>query len=449
MAAVCQLAWWEVPRTFTLSPINSPAVLMHWRAQVELMALLQGHQRQAFLGKVNLSSSEPSQASSSSEQGSPPAKAGVFSRLGAPVCTQGTPRPMGQVGAFSSTGPSPRSIPSLMSLPTRPVPSLMSLPRPGPSRSLPSLGSRGSSSSAGAQGSKHPGNPSGSRGVESQLCRDLPEAFDSHMHLDRSLTKMGLPSRTSLGDFLRVRLDPVPVDPVKLAGGVAVFCDPKTWPSVPLRLEPGWVGAVGIHPKSAGQFEDATQHRFHQLVSHPSVSALGEVGVDFTVEEKLHARQISTLRWALQSCRFDQPVVLHIRGGRLHRVHARAHREVLEVLKSGVVNPLQLIHLHCFQGGGIAQVREWQDSYRNAYFGFGMGVRSFNSEQKEALRSVPPYRILLESDAPYFFPPNARHGHPHYLYEVAKVVGTVRADSPREIVRVAHLNGSRLYGVNP
>ena len=76
-------------------------------------------------------------------------------------------------------------------------------------------------------------------------------------------------------------------------------------------------------------------------------------------------------------------------------------------------------------------------------------VRSFNSEQKEALRSVPPYRILLESDAPYFPPPNARHGHPHYLYEVAKVVGTVRANSPREIVRVAHLNGSRLYGVNP
>ncbi|VDI59018.1 Hypothetical predicted protein [Mytilus galloprovincialis] len=213
MAAVCQLARWEVPPTFTLSPINSPAVLMHWRAQVELMALLQGHQRQAFLGKVNLSSSEPSQGSSSSEQGSPPAKAGVFSRLGAPG-HEAHPRLWGH--------------------------------RDQSTRGIP-------------------------RGVGEWSPRDLPEAFDSHMHLDRSLTKMGLPSRTSLGDFLRVRLDPVPVDPVKLAGGVAVFCDPKTWPRVPLRLEPGWVGAVGIHPKSAGQFEDATQHRFHQLVSHPSV----------------------------------------------------------------------------------------------------------------------------------------------------------------------------------
>ncbi|VDI32100.1 Hypothetical predicted protein [Mytilus galloprovincialis] len=59
-----------------------------------------------------------------------------------------------------------------------------------------------------------------------------------------------------------------------------------------------------------------------------------------------------------------------------------------------------------------------------------MGVHSFSSEQKDSLRLVPPFRILLHSDAPYFTPPNARHGHPHYLYEVAKAVGNVRADSP-------------------
>ena len=164
---------------------------------------------------------------------------------------------------------------------------------------------------------------------------------------------MGMPSQKSLGDFLRVRLIPAHVDPVKLVEGVAVFCDPKTWPRVPLKLEPGWVGTVGIHPKSTGQFEDATQHRFHQLVTHPSVSVLGEMGVDFTIDEKLHARQISTLRWALQSYRFDQLVVLHIRGDRLDRVHGRSHQDVLEVMRGIAVNPDQLIHLHCFQGGWL------------------------------------------------------------------------------------------------
>ncbi|CAC5399552.1 tatD [Mytilus coruscus] len=225
----------------------------NWQAfHAKFSRLAQDGQRRAFLGEVNLSSSEPSQASSSSEQRNPPAKAGIFSRLGSPVGTPKSPRPRG-------------------------------------------LGSRSSPLSLGARGLSQKGDSSWSRGTESRLCRDLPDAFDSHMHLDRSLSKFGMPPRTSLGDFLRMRLTSAPVDPVKLAGGVAVFCDPKTWSSVPLRLEPGWVGAVGIHTKSARQFEDAIQHRFHQLVSHPSVSALGKVGMDFIAEEKLHARHSPNL----------------------------------------------------------------------------------------------------------------------------------------------------------
>ncbi|VDI69859.1 Hypothetical predicted protein [Mytilus galloprovincialis] len=38
MVAVCQLAQWEVPSTFTLSPLNPPAVLMHWRAHTRKSA---------------------------------------------------------------------------------------------------------------------------------------------------------------------------------------------------------------------------------------------------------------------------------------------------------------------------------------------------------------------------------------------------------------------------
>lgn len=114
----------------------------------------------------------------------------------------------------------------------------------------------------------------------------------------------------------------------------------------------GLLGSLSMH----------TQHLFHQLVSYPSVSALGDM--DFTVNEKLHDCQISTLRWTLLSCRFDQPVVLDVRGDRLDRVHVQAHQEVLKVT---AINPLQLINLYGFQRG-IAQVREWQLSC-NAYFG--------------------------------------------------------------------------------
>ncbi|CAC5367586.1 unnamed protein product [Mytilus coruscus] len=99
------------------------------------------------------------------------------------------------------------------------------------------------------------GNTSGSWGAEAGFPRDMPSASDNNMHLDRSLVKCGLSPRTSLGDFLRMQLYPAPANPVKLAGGVVVFCDPKTCPSTPLRLEQSWVGAVGIHPKSAANLQ--------------------------------------------------------------------------------------------------------------------------------------------------------------------------------------------------
>ena len=36
MREVCRVRGWEVPSEFSLNPPNSPAVLIHWRAIIEL-----------------------------------------------------------------------------------------------------------------------------------------------------------------------------------------------------------------------------------------------------------------------------------------------------------------------------------------------------------------------------------------------------------------------------
>jgi len=112
------------------------------------------------------------------------------------------------------------------------------------------------------------------------LMADLPEAYDTHFHLDRSLNKYGLPPTTSLGTFLRRGLIQRPRLPVKLTGGVVVFCEPSTWPQLPLRLEHGWKVAVGVHPKKALQLLDYRMHQLETLMKDPGVAVLGEVGVD-------------------------------------------------------------------------------------------------------------------------------------------------------------------------
>jgi hypothetical protein len=39
MREVCRVRGWEIPVEFSLNPPNSPAVLIHWRALIELLAL--------------------------------------------------------------------------------------------------------------------------------------------------------------------------------------------------------------------------------------------------------------------------------------------------------------------------------------------------------------------------------------------------------------------------
>ena len=84
---------------------------------------------------------------------------------------------------------------------------------------------------------------------------ELPLAFDSHFHWDRSLALLRMDKPGT--DFNSVcHISPVSRDrQVKVVGAVANFCDPQTYPSPKevdgLRRQ-GVRTTVGLHPKAAG-----------------------------------------------------------------------------------------------------------------------------------------------------------------------------------------------------
>ena len=69
--------------------------------------------------------------------------------------------------------------------------------------------------------------------------------------------------------------------PVDLQGGVAVFCDPASYPADDLSFPPGWTMAVGIHTKKAHKTSEEEFQRMTSLIKRPGV-AVGEVGSDRT-----------------------------------------------------------------------------------------------------------------------------------------------------------------------
>ncbi|OWF46077.1 hypothetical protein KP79_PYT03751 [Mizuhopecten yessoensis] len=95
--------------------------------------------------------------------------------------------------------------------------------------------------------------PSGELEVESPGVDLLPmlHAFDSHFHLDRARRKLRLQKDASMREVE----DAIPVTSKEYAlsmSGVAVFCDPDTYPSpgeIPELTRDGYLVAIGVHPK--------------------------------------------------------------------------------------------------------------------------------------------------------------------------------------------------------
>ncbi|KAH3857650.1 hypothetical protein DPMN_100261 [Dreissena polymorpha] len=84
-----------------------------------------------------------------------------------------------------------------------------------------------------------------------------PEAVDSHFHPDQLARRLGVQTDCPVVDIWE--RGPVEKEErVSLKGGVAVICDPATFPSVAYiaELPSSVVVAVGIHPRLANQSQD-------------------------------------------------------------------------------------------------------------------------------------------------------------------------------------------------
>jgi TatD DNase family protein len=273
-----------------------------------------------------------------------------------------------------------------------------------------------------------------------------PEAFDSHFHLDRTRRDLQLPNRTGLDEVLAT----VPVDPDKkitLKGAVAIYCDPRTYPTEQDLLDlPSHVSVgLGFHPKhasySVSRIDDEVR-QFRRLLRNPRVVAFGEVGLDHSEPMKHWAYQAELLEKVLPLLEDRHVLVLHCRGMQ-GDCGTEAFLLLLHLLKKHV-RPQTAIHLHCFTGNQYV-VKRWLEEYPRTYFGFTNKVRSFNPGQVEALCSIDESRLLLESDAPYFPPKGSKVSTPAQLYHAAEVIATHRNLSAERVLEITLANGQHLY----
>jgi len=206
--------------------------------------------------------------------------------------------------------------------------------------------------------------------------------------------------------------------------------------SIELAERYDYIYAVaGVHPTDIGGYTDEVEAQLEEMVKHPKVLAVGEIGLDYhwmtdpkEKQQEIFRRQMEIAR------RVGKPVVIHTR---------EATRDTLDILKEypdirGIV--------HCYPGSYESAV-EIMDNY---YFGVG-GVITFKNSRKlkETVEKLPMERIVIETDCPYLTPEpyRGKRNEPIYVEHVARKIAEIKGISYDEVVRISNENTKKAYGM--
>lgn len=191
---------------------------------------------------------------------------------------------------------------------------------------------------------------------------------------------------------------------------------------------------AGIHPENLEGLPEDHIRQLTELLKHPRVVALGEIGLDYhwDIEKPLQQRAFEEqLQLANE---LDMPVVIHDR---------EAHGDTMELLRK--YHPQGL--MHCFSGS-VEMLKEVIKL--GLYISLGGTVTFKNARVPvEVAAAVPLDRLLLETDAPYLSPVplrGKRNDSTNIAY-TAQRIAEIRQMDAQELVDITTANAKRMYGI--
>jgi TatD DNase family protein len=206
-----------------------------------------------------------------------------------------------------------------------------------------------------------------------------------------------------------------------------------------LRLagnHPAFYATVGIHPHDAAKAGPDDFARLADLLAHPKVLAMGEIGLDyhydFSPRDVQTAVFISQMEIAAQA---RKPIIIHTR---------EAWDDTLALIERHWVPHAIGGIMHCFSGGPGEARRALDLGF---YLSFG-GIVTFPKALavQEAAKAAPRDRILIETDAPYLapVPKRGKRNEPALMVHTARKLAELRGESYEEICSATTENFRRL-----
>lgn len=188
--------------------------------------------------------------------------------------------------------------------------------------------------------------------------------------------------------------------------------------------------AVGFHPHDAVNYDEKL---IRELVVHPKVVAVGEIGLDYyrnhsprNIQKEVFAAQIKLAK------EYDKPIIIHDRD---------AHKDTISILED--LSPKEVV-FHCYAGDELMAERIAQLGWKISF----TGVVTFkNSNMDNIIRRVPTDGYFIETDSPFLAPVPLRgkRNSPLNLRYIIEKIADVRGETPKKVAEDSFNNACDFF----
>ena len=191
---------------------------------------------------------------------------------------------------------------------------------------------------------------------------------------------------------------------------------------------------IGYHPDQVDSCSNDDLKELEELLVHPKVVGIGEIGLDYHYEKDKKEAQIELFEKQLEIAeRFKLPVVIHSR---------EATEDTINTLKKFNVHGI----IHAFSGSYETGLEYIKMGY---LLGIGGVVTFTNSNLGDVVGKLGVDHLVLETDSPYLIPHPFRgkgmKNSSKYIPFIAKKVSEVTNVSLEDVGNITSENAISLF----
>jgi TatD DNase family protein len=195
--------------------------------------------------------------------------------------------------------------------------------------------------------------------------------------------------------------------------------------------------AVGVHPHDAKSMTDSQFIKLKELLDHPKVVAIGEVGLDYHYDYSPRDVQRRVFRKFLDlSLATHVPLIIHTR---------ESDEDVLDTIQAKAKKGWRGV-FHCFAGDAHMASKVIELGFLTSFTG---NITFKKSTSVHVMQTVPLDKLMIETDCPFMapIPYRGKRNEPAYVVKVAEKISQVKEIPFDEVAAVTTQNAIDLFAL--